>query len=71
MVLDLNGMNANDSLFLFCRIAQLQAQHEAERQEDKLQMEEQQKRINELQEKLDLKAQETEQKLEQQRKVCH
>ena len=52
-----------------CRISELQAQHEAERQEDKLQIEEKQKRINELEEKLDLKAQEIEQKLEQQRKV--
>ena len=50
------------------RISELQAQHEAERQEDKLQIEEKQKRINELEKKLDLKAQE-EQKLEQQRKV--
>ena len=54
---------------LLCRISELQAQHEAERQEDKLQIEEKQKRINELEEKLDLKAQEIEQKLEQQRKV--
>ena len=52
------------------RISELQAQHEAERQEDKLQIEEKQKRINELEEKLDLKAQEIKQKLEQQRKVC-
>ena len=53
-----------------CRISELQAQHEAERQEDRLQIKEKQKRINELEEKLDLKAQEIEQKLEQQRKVC-
>ena len=54
---------------LLCRISELQAQHEAERKEDKLQIEEKEKRINELEEKLDLKSQEIEQKLEQQRKV--
>lgn len=51
------------------RISELVAEHEAQRQEDMLALQEKEKRITELEEKLDLKAKE-EQKLELQRKVC-
>ena len=53
-----------------CRVSELVAQHEAQRQEDQLALQEKEKRITELEQKLDLKAQE-EQKLELQRKVRH
>ena len=51
-----------------CRVSELIAQHEAQRQEDQLALQEKEKRITELEKKLDLKTQE-EQKLELQRRV--
>ena len=52
-----------------CRVSELVAQHEAQRQEDMLALQEKEKRITELEQELTLKAQE-EQKLELQRQVC-
>ena len=49
-------------------MSELIAQHEAQRQEDQLALQEKEKRITELEKKLDLKTQE-EQKLELQRRV--
>ena len=55
-------------MYSTCRVSELVAQHEAQRQEDMLALQEKEKRITELEKELTLKAQE-EQKLELQRQV--